>query len=342
MTYDKNQDFKAIFQSSLSELLTAQTDLSALVAKIAADPWLETQQQDERIRLTEQRDAHLEKWSRLALSWMLRGGRFDMVDPQGNTHTLRTTKPSPPQPAPAPKAEPMVQTLRRSQPDPEPRLHQWRSPTTTINPIDAETLRDLLDLLHEPMELNVLEDVRQELEYLLQGTAAQALSEWTTFPKSVQKSLVGHVVARSRHIQDELNPDIVPPDVSHDLDRIFSNMTAFSKREQPGFVFGLMRHHHPISHNWLSDAKRYWQDLILQLPEDIRPDPEGALEELREIIAEGADEEEIIDQALAALEDGLDGADPRLVRLMLPHKDLLGKHTQFKKLRKAIREHDEE
>jgi len=355
MNSDQQEKLKALFEEAQTQLLESQSSLSNLIAQTAADPWLETQQQDERERLTATRDEQLQKWSRLALSWMLRGGKFQMIDGQGRAQQLSA-------PAagravvrrPVVRSAPVVQTIRRGRPEVEVRTDysartptrnpvstSWRRPPQPINELDGEALRDLLDIFQEPSTLSTLEDVRSELEHLLQGTTPQSLLDWTAYPKSVQRSLVGHIVARARHVQDELNPEIFPPDLSHDLDRIFSGMTAFSKREQPGFVFGLMRHHHPVGENWLSDSKKWWQDLINQLPEDIRPDPEGALDELRQLIDENADEAELVDQALAALEDGLDGADPRLVKLMLPHKDLLGKHTQFKKLRKAIRAHEQ-
>jgi hypothetical protein len=353
MSSEQQDKLMALFESAQDELLTAQNALSTLIARTAADPWLETQQQPEREQLTKQRDEMLQKWARLALSWMLRGGKFDMVDGQGKVSQLSAPAPTIARTisrrAPV-RSAPVVQTIRRGRPElefpnrnPAPRpapTSTWRRPAP-INELDGEALRDLLDVLQEPTPLNTLEDVRLELEHLLKGTVPQSLLDWTSFPKSIQRSLVGHVVARARHVQDELNPEIFPPDLSHDLDRIFSGMTAFSKREQPGFVFGLMRHHHPVGENWHSDALKWWQDLINQLPEDIRPDPEGALDELRQLVDEDADEEELVEQTLAALEDGLNSEDPRLVRLMTPHKDLLGKHTQFKRLRKAIRAYEE-
>ncbi|MDG1479565.1 MAG: hypothetical protein P8R54_08235 [Myxococcota bacterium] len=237
----------------------------------------------------------------------------------------------------------VVQTVRRGTPRPEvveyapPRSSTWQRPAPVMNDLDAETLRESLDLLTEPLPLHTTEDVRNELNNLLQGCTNQTLLDWASFPKPIQRSLVGHVVARARHVQDEKSEDIFPPDLSHDLDRIFSNMTAFSKREQPGFVFGLMRHHHPVGESWLSDAQKWWMDLINQLPEDLRPDPEGALEELATLIAEEADEQELVEQALTVLEDGLEPGDPRLVKLMAPYRHLLKEHARFKKLRKAIR-----
>ncbi|MEL6345811.1 MAG: hypothetical protein AAFV53_22060 [Myxococcota bacterium] len=351
------KDLKTLFENAQADLLNAQSELSSLIANAAADPWLETQQEGQRTVLTNKRDEMLQKWARIALSWLLRGGQLQLVPPdgQGPPQIINTPRPQPvthaPNAAPAPRRPvvnrrpPVVQTIRRgaaTRADSDftsgraAPTSTWRR--GTVNDLDAEALRDLLDALTEPDDLNSDDDVRNELERLLNSTTPQALMDWSSFPKPVQRSLVGHIVARARHVQDELSPGSFPLDLSHDLDRIFSGMTAFSKREQPGFVFGLMRHHHPVGESWLSDARKWWQDLINQLPEDIRPDPEGALDELEQLLEEDPDdEEEIIDQALAVLEDGLDPEDERLVRLLAPHKHLLRHHTQFKKLRKAIR-----
>ena len=345
-------NLKELFEKAQKDLLTAQSQLSALAAAAAADPWLETQQQEKRQQLTRERDEMLHKWARMGLSWLLRGGRIRLVSAEGETSELAAPRPAAAaQGAPqggfarrAPVRNPtVVQTVRRGAPRPEvieytpPRASTWRRPTPVINELDAETLRESLDLLTEPDALNSPEDIRTELSNLLQGTSSQALLDWASFPKPIQRSLVGHVVARARHVQDEVSETLFPVDLSHDLDRIFSGMTAFSKREQPGFVFGLMRHHHPVGESWLSDARKWWQDLINQLPEDLRPDPEGALEELETLIEEEADEQEIVEQALTVLEDGMDPEDARLVKLMAPRRHLLKEHARFKKLRKAIR-----
>ncbi len=336
-----SSNLKDLFEKAQSELIAAQSELSALAAAAAADPWLESQQRESREKLTSTRDERLQTWARMGLSWLLRGGSIQLTTPDGETTELSAPTPQPaPQPATFERRAPtrsatVVQTVRRGSPRPEvieytpPRSSTWSRPAPVMNDLDAETLREALDLLTEPLALHSAEDIRNELNNLLQGSTSQLLMDWATFPKPIQRSLVGHVVARARHVQDELPENLFPPDLSHDL--------AFSKREQPGFVFGLMRHHHPVGESWLSDAQKWWQDLINQLPEDLRPDPEGALEELGSLIAEDADEQELVEQALTVLEDGLDPEDPRLVELMAPYRHLLKEHARFKKLRKAIR-----
>ena len=341
-----SNNLKDLFEKAQKELLAAQSELSALAAAAAADPWLETQQKESREQLAAARDEKLQLWARMGLSWLLRGGSIQLTTAEGETAQLSAAAPTAggayAQRSPI-RTPTVVKTVRRGPPRPEvieyspPRSTTWRRPAPVSDDFDAEALRESLDLLTEPQALNSLDDVRSELSNLLQGTTSQSMMDWASFPNPIQQALVGHVVARARHVQDEVSESLFPADLSHDLDRIFSGMTAFSKREQPGFVFGLMRHHHPVGENWLSDAQKWWKDLINRLPEDLRPDPEGALEELGTLIEEGADDAELVEQALTVLEDGIDPEDSRLVKLMASRRHLLKEHTRFKKLRKAIR-----
>ncbi|RME28067.1 MAG: hypothetical protein D6798_03235, partial [Deltaproteobacteria bacterium] len=205
--------------------------------------------------------------------------------------------------------------------------------------LDTERFTELLRLLGEPTTpLDSRERVREELSRLTSGTSNARLDEWATFPKPVQKSLVGMVVARARHLQDEIAEDLIPMELTGDLDRLFSTMTGYSKREQPGFVFGLQRHHHPIGVTWLADARRWWTDLIDFLPEPSVLSPERALAELRRRIAAGVDQESILAQVAVVLEAGLPPDDPRLVTATIPLLDALKSEARFKHLRKAIRD----
>ncbi len=71
-------------------------------------------------------------------------------------------------------------------------------------------------------------------------------------------------------------------------------MTAFSKREQPGFVFGLQRHHHSVGETWAADAFRWWDGLTARLPDPSVLDPDRALHALRDAMAEGGSDDEIV------------------------------------------------
>ncbi len=212
-------------------------------------------------------------------------------------------------------------------------------PAPRPQPVDLDRLREVLKSLDPPPA--VLEDeiqVRDELRRLAENTTPGALALWGDFPKDVQRALVGMAVARARHVQDEISPALHPITIDQELDRFFSGMTAFSKREQPGFVFGLRRHHHPVAERWEEDSNRWWSELANRLPEPITPNPERALNALYDTVEAGGGDEEIVQRALEVLDAGVVPEDPRFVRAMIPHQDKLRKHTRFKRLRKAIRD----
>jgi hypothetical protein len=205
--------------------------------------------------------------------------------------------------------------------------------------LDHERLHDTLTLLGRPPgELTDSEALWDELYGLLDACSPANVAVWVEFPKDIQKSLVGMVVSRSRHIQDEIPEHLRTADLDAELDRLFSGMTAFSKREQPGFVFGLQRHHHSVGETWAADAFRWWDGLTARLPDPSVLDPDRALQALKDGIEEGGGEDEVVSLALAALDAGAMPDDPTLVKLMTPHMEKLRKHTKFKRLRKAIRD----
>ena len=96
--------------------------------------------------------------------------------------------------------------------------------------------------------------MRSVTKNLLERVSSEQIDTWRTLPREAQKALVGLVTARARHLQDERDPDQMGPDTRDELDRVFSALTSFSKREQPGFVFG----RHCIS---CSDMRMRWNSI---------------------------------------------------------------------------------
>lgn len=337
------------FQTTSLELVTVQRELAQLF-RLAADPLIEAQTGTRRSELIARRDALLDQWARLGLAWLLQGGGVQLLEalapeaakaPQEGAES--------PDGAPAPEPNPNVFTAPPSvlaeRPVDYGALERgfgpaWtRAVQTRPQHVDLDKLREVLKGF-DPPPTGVTEEaqVRDELRRLAEQTGPTGLSGWLDFPKDVQRALVGMAVARARHVQDEVSPALHPITIDQELDRFFSGMTAFSKREQPGFVFGLRRHHHPVAERWSEDAQRWWQELASRLPEPITPNPERALNALVETLEEGGGEEEVIQRALEVLDAGVSPDDPRFVRVMIPHQDKLRKHTRFKRLRKAIRD----
>lgn len=177
----------------------------------------------------------------------------------------------------------------------------------------------------------------------------RASDEWTAFPAGIRRALLGLHGAWLRALQDGGVPD-------REVTGLFSTLTTYSKREQPGVVHGLARFHVSQGASWAEDADQIRGELE-SIVEDLDVDPPSA-ERLLEAIAATAVEVDraptpetanamrtklarAIREALAA---GVRARDVRLVRLAAPHVGALVA-PEFKALRKAIRvaaEEDEE
>jgi hypothetical protein len=176
--------------------------------------------------------------------------------------------------------------------------------------------------------------ISAELDRLGAAIQPRMTALWVQQDRAVQQALVGHVVARARHVQDELDPDLLDPTRAADLDRVFSAMTAYSKKEQPGFVFGLMRSHTPQHGSWDADARAWWGRFERELGP--AANPEKALEGVAAAV-DSADDEAIASAVGAALDAGVEPDDPRLVGYTENHVEALRHSARFKKLRRAIR-----
>ncbi|HND28786.1 MAG TPA: hypothetical protein PLA94_02270, partial [Myxococcota bacterium] len=179
--------------------------------------------------------------------------------------------------------------------------------------------------------------------------AIRDCDRWRVFPKDLQRALIGLMASRLRRLQDERGVNTLR------IEESFSRLSAFSKREQPGYVIGLSRHHRPMRGSWDEDSESYWDRLAACLPEEttpeVRPNLEKVLGELESLSAElsGAPGPEIAEAVASqlrrtlreALKGGLSSRDPRLVRVLAPHQELLDS-PDFRSLRRAIRNAAEE
>ncbi|MFT7522153.1 MAG: hypothetical protein ACI9MC_004305, partial [Kiritimatiellia bacterium] len=174
------------------------------------------------------------------------------------------------------------------------------------------------------------------------ANAAMTTDAWFGWPAHVQKRLIGMIATRLRALQAS--------GMSEDnrFKQAFSSLSAFSKREKPGFVFGLSRSHTPHGESWFADSERHREHLLalLPAPDEDTPSQRKLLADLRFLSREVNEapidqRDELTDQAVRtasrALDSGLDSRDGRLIALMVPMaKHLIG--PQFRRLRRAIRE----
>lgn len=325
------------FEDTGAKLLEVHGELAKLVAKAASDPWGEHLNQTRIAELQAKRDELMLTHARQMLSWRLQGGRVEL------THKTEALTPATPQNEPAEDAaeqaeRPKVFHRRRTTSDHrEDGENRTGGSHIKLDGAQIEPLIATLRMLEEPTTpIDSMERVRQELESLTAGTTNTRLDTWTSFPKLVQKALVGMVVARARHLQDEVHDSLIPSGLSGDLDRVFSTMTGFSKREQPGFVFGLQRHHHPMGLTWLADARRWWNDLIDALPNSSVMNPKSALAELKRRVSAELGEEEIKKQLVVVIEAGVEPNEPRLLTMCLGLEEMIRKTGKLKPLREPL------
>jgi hypothetical protein len=171
--------------------------------------------------------------------------------------------------------------------------------------------------------------------------AAVTCETWIDYPAEVQRRLIGLITCRLRAVQ-QAGP------MDDEVESAFRSLTAFSARERPGFVHGLMRTHKPRSGNWSDDADVHWEWLSALLPDESEPAPneERLLAEVVRLapeielapeVARDAVRSQVLRAIRAALDGGVDSRNPRLVKLANPLVDHLD-GVAFRRLRRAIRD----
>lgn len=336
----KLAELTTLFDEKLRALDAEQSGWDDRLQAVAADPMVELDGGPNCEEIATLRKARLQEVGLTALAWYRAGARAavegrDLAHPA--PHGARAAGSLAGQiPRRPPPVEVVVSSLHDGQ------TATWSSGGAERAPTrhPAMAIERLIEVMARvgppPAPVSTPAEVEAELDRL--ADAAESTHFWIDVPREAQRALVGTVVARARHVQDE-SPGI-PGHRRDDLDRVFSAMTGYSKREQPGFVFGLMRTHTPINGTWSGDAVMWWDRLAVHLP-DAAASPDRALAVLRSAIDEGAEPDVLTAHAVLALDAGVESEDGRLVRMMAPYREALGKVARFKKLRKAIRGFEE-
>ncbi len=362
---------EAEFLRVRDELLLVQQDLSRRLHEVADDPRRDLEDIVEVVTtLRKRRDELLMRWGRAGLAFLMKGGEMQLRSPVTTAMPpprplIRRPEPTPVRSSesstiePSPPPPPFVETATEVEVGPPVDSRALKKLTTTgIAPAwsRAEQTRpkpvaniDVPEVVAQfcsalpPMGafVETAEDALRELDCL--ETAITNIDHWPSLPREVQQALVGHVVCRARRLQDEAQPDHLDINQINELDRIFSVMTAYSKREQPGFVFGLMRSHFPSQGNWRHDAANWLSVLEKMAATPVSEDnPERAIDHLRDILSRNPTDDEGVEQLLdavtAVLDAGVAVDDPRLIRLVAPRLEDLKTQARFKRLRKAIRD----
>lgn len=281
------------------------------------------------------------------LAWKKKGGQFAVQQPP-----LPEEPPAPP-PPPVPVVQVVPPPVVVVAPPPAPvgpppsndalsklAAHFKAGPAFNPEPPAgwADDLVWVLTTLGSPSEEDEAEVER--LQKVL-----DRLEKWKTFPRLIQRDLVGLCTCRLRRLQDERGVGTAR------LDEAFSALSGWSRKEQPGYVNGLSRGHVPTRGSWAEDAEAYMARL--QAPVAAMPKPnqeklvgavEAVLPELRD-----APSPEVFEAVRAslrravrqALDGGVSARDPRLVRLVSAYvAELDG--PEYRNLRRAVREEIEE
>lgn len=333
------------FLRGQAEVVEQQRRLAMHLGRMAGDPRREADGWQELEQLRQRRDAALHEWSRVLLSWTLLGGGVTLRAPSRGPRAPSPRSPVTVRPAEPPAAvgpPPDTADMQRLS---EAGLHNAWTRLPAIRPREVpegaalpESLRALLASLGELPSADRY-DAEAEMACLTLFTENDAVDRWAELPRPTQRALVATVAARARLLQDHLNVDPVPDA----LDKVFSALTGFSKRAQPGFVFGLMRAHSPQhGETWRADAEHWARALHAGATEEAASNPERCLAELVELAAQPEPGEAFVEAVLAALNAGVEADDPRLVRAVLGHTEQLKRHARFKKLRRAAREAEDQ
>lgn len=168
-------------------------------------------------------------------------------------------------------------------------------------------------------------------------TLTRDLDAWSAWPRMVQRQMLQLLASTCRALQ---STERMPGS----LDTPFRRMTAWSKKAQPGSVHGLARKHLPRSASWSEDARRDRRALRATL--DIAPpaqevlNAEVQLGRIEERLEDDPGRKDLQTLILRSL-DVLDPKDKRLLRLLDGHMPLLKGEKRLKRLRKALRDHQQ-
>ena len=166
-----------------------------------------------------------------------------------------------------------------------------------------------------------------------------ALPRWRGSPAPLQHAILSWLTARARWCQELLGPG----DDADQVARLFPKLSAFSKRERPGFVYGLRRDHRAQGESWLHDCAGWRRDVTDNLvagaaeAELIDRNPERALAQLEDVLDAEPSNRAVAVATAEALELGLRPDDPRLMRAIMDHREALAGDPRFKRLRRALR-----
>jgi hypothetical protein len=187
-----------------------------------------------------------------------------------------------------------------------------------------------------------LTSIEPEVEWI--DDQCNQLNRWKRSSAPLQHAVLSWLTARARWAQELLGPG----DAAEQVARVYPKLSAFSKRERPGFVYGLRRDHAPQGESWRDDAlswRTQVKTLLSREPEfddsEHESNPERALARLEEFLGDDPEPETVVRAVAEALDAHVRPDDPRLLRLVEDHDDALSQDPRFRRLRRALRSFSE-
>ncbi len=327
-------------QQLLSELIAESRRCGELAAALEGDP---AQQ------LHDRRDALNQAILSLLDGWLSLGGSIQLGAPLAAAGAP-TAAPKPAQPHGA-HAQAIPSGQAR---EPAEGRFVPPSPSARNAPVEPRADQALAegwdeDLAELLLDLACSSNAHEEMS-AVQRAANASFSRWASYPRAVQRALVGNLACRLRHLQDHL--EVTGPK----LDSAFRSLTRFSKSYQPGWVNGLTRGRGPAADSWAEEARVWWDQLAMsaqceqptdrRIPDSGLPDRDEALDSVRGWLEEWRQAPDVakpmcLDKTLTsikvALDAGVPHTDPELCRLadeIYDHLEL----ARFRRLRQGIRD----
>jgi hypothetical protein len=201
-----------------------------------------------------------------------------------------------------------------------------------------DPLAPILEALGPPKRFRSAEECAGELTRL-EAWLDQANRQWSTLDAALRRRILAHCVARARAVQDVGHAD------GERMQRLFSGLTAHSRRTRPGSVPALARDSKPESESWLADARRTWEELggaavsTGTVQKSDAATPERALKDLDRLLSRPPPDAEALKlTVIACLDAGVAASDPRLAARLAPWEALLHGPKRLGPVRKAIQE----
>jgi hypothetical protein len=287
--------------------------------------------------ISEEHQLTAEHLGKLLLRWQFRGYGLEL--PSGETDQSSEpsldTEPSSDKPPPTKK-----------RPDKPPKEKASPPTTSSIGGPDIERgvrhASQLIDNLGSPPDsFEGITDVTEEFQTIQDAFNPE---EWSHYPQDLKTMMMSYLAARARWLQEEASTqDLEMAGVDEHLEGFFPSLTKFMKRHEPGYAYGLAKHHVPQeTPSWYGDAE-YWRDEIedhLGVPdggEDLNP--ERALARLKDFIETSPDPDDVAGYVTSLVKSGLDPSDPRLLKMVggIYDPEVFGS-SELKEFRRAYRD----